>query len=53
VKCTDVVDVGAAGWFSIKHNIAWAEAYLRTMWHFDPLGAAMAFFWGGESWVPI
>ena len=23
-------------WVSIKHNVAWAEAYLRTKWHLDP-----------------
>jgi len=21
----------------ITHNVAWAEAYLRTKWHLDPL----------------
>jgi len=22
--------------FPIEHNMAWAEAYLRTKWHLDP-----------------
>jgi len=23
-------------WVPIKHNVAWAEAYLPTKWHLDP-----------------
>jgi len=23
-------------WIPIQHNVAWAEAYLRTKWHLDP-----------------
>ena len=23
-------------WVPIEHNVAWAEAYLRTKWHLDP-----------------
>jgi len=23
-------------WATICHNVAWAEAYLRTKWHLDP-----------------
>jgi len=23
-------------WVPIQHNVAWAEAYLRTKWHLDP-----------------
>ena len=44
----------------VVHNVAWAEAYLRTKWHLDPssrlpttdmgqkLGAAVPPFWAGE-----
>ena len=48
----------------IYHNVAWAEAYLRTKWHLDPsshlttvdmgrkLGGCAPFL-GIEIWVPI
>ena len=26
----------AGRWVSIKHNVAWAEAYFRTKWHPEP-----------------
>ena len=50
---------GGSSWVSIKHKVAWAEAYLRNKWHLDPfshlatidmglkLGAPPP-FWGGE-----
>ena len=27
---------GGSSWVSIKHKVAWAEAYLRNKWHLDP-----------------
>ena len=30
------LSVGRGSWVPIKHNVAWAEAYLRTKWHLDP-----------------
>jgi len=27
---------GGENWVPIEHNVAWAEAYLRTKWYPDP-----------------
>ena len=43
----------------IKHDVAWAEIYLRIKWHLDPSSrlatvdmgrklGAVPFYWGGE-----
>jgi len=55
---------GRAGWVPIQHNVAWAEAYLRTQWHLDACSRLatieMGRKFGGSSaplgrgsWVPI
>jgi len=31
-----LLSVGRGSWDTIQHNIAWAEAYLRTKRHLDP-----------------
>jgi len=55
--------LGGGSCNTIKHNIAWAEVYLRTKWHLDASSrlatigmgqnwmGTVPFFWG--SWVPI
>jgi len=30
------VPLFVGSWLPIQHNVAWAEAHLRTNWHFDP-----------------
>jgi len=34
-KLGEAVPLGASC-VPIQHNVAWAEAYLRTKWHIDP-----------------
>jgi len=31
-----VVPLFVGSWVPIQHNVAWADAYLRTEWHIDP-----------------
>jgi len=38
-----------AGWVPISHNVAWAEAYLRTKWHLDPSVVWPQYTWA-ENW---
>jgi len=52
---------GGGGWVPIQHNVAWAEAYLRTEWRLDPysrfatidmgrkVGAVVPLFGGGGA----
>jgi len=50
-------------WVPIKHNVAWAEAYLLTKWHLDPYSRLATTYMGRKlgvvplwrrwRWVPI
>ena len=35
-KTEAAAPLGGGGWVLVLHNLAWAEAYLRTKWHLDP-----------------
>jgi len=37
------------GWVHIKHNVAWAEAYLHTKWHVDA-SSRLATIKMAENW---
>jgi len=42
--------------FPIEHNMAWAEAYLRTKWHLDPSTPLVTLNMGrqvGERYAPF
>ena len=59
------VPLSVGSWIPIKHNVAWAEAYLRTKWYPDvssrlatidmgqKVEAAVLLSAGGGSWLPI
>jgi len=45
-----LLGLGVGGWIPIKHNVAWAEAYLRTKWHLDPSSRLFGHKTWAENW---